>query len=254
MLSHLGSNSPITTLYEPLPSYLQRQGFDVNWITNNWGEPKINVKSYVTTEQIKSNCKTDCKNLDYDEAMLYSIKTTIQQSLNKPTLFVLHQSGSHGPSYYKKYPQSFEKFTPSCKSVELKNCTKQELTNSYDNTIVYTDYFLHQLVGILQSFKNIPSVVIYVSDHGESLGEYNIYLHGTPYSIAPSFQKDIPFIIWVSEAFKKQNPSKYKSIIINTKSVDNNISHDNVFHTVVGAFNADGGGYNRQFDLFNNYE
>ena len=119
-------------------------------------------------------------------------------------LIVLHTSTSHGPSYYKKYPVQFEHFTPVCKSVELSNCSKVELINAYDNSIVYTDYILSKVIEDLKDLSEYKSTMIFVSDHGESLGEKNLYMHGLPMSIAPKEQYEIPFIVWTSENSNKQ--------------------------------------------------
>jgi lipid A ethanolaminephosphotransferase len=150
-------------------------------------------------------------------------------SKKQKILVVLHTKGSHGPSYNTQYPPKFEKYTPVCKSVELSKCSNEELINAYDNTIFYTDYFINKTINILKNLKNIPSMLIYASDHGESLGEYGLYLHGTPYSIAPDYQTKIPFMIWLSAEFKNQ---KNISSMVQKKSH----SHENIFHTIIGAY------------------
>jgi len=160
--------------------------------------------------------------------LLTNLEKEILKLKKNKTFVVLHTNGSHGPTYYKKYPKAFEVFTPACKTVNLQACTQQELINAYDNTILYTDYFLHQTITILKKFSDRPTMLIYASDHGESLGEYGLYLHGTPYSIAPDFQKDIPFLIWESDSFQKKNGGK-----IDTGS---SYRQNNIFHTVMGAF------------------
>lgn len=193
ILSHIETNSAFATQYEPLPSYLQRHGVDVIWRTKNWGEPRIEVQSYEKSSDLEQNCKgEDC---EYDGVLLTGLKVRISSSKQKNVFVVLHQSGSHGPSYFDKYPKSFEVFKPVCKSVELRKCSDEELINAYDNTILYTDYFVNEAIDTLKSLENTSSVLMYLSDHGESLGEYGVYLHGTPYSIAPVEQKDIPFLV-----------------------------------------------------------
>ena len=135
-------------------------------------------------------------------------------------MVVLHTSTSHGPTYYKKYPPEFNKFTPVCKSVELANCTQKELINAYDNTIVYTDYILANLIGDLKELKEYNSSMIYISDHGESLGENNLYMHGIPASMAPKEQLDIPFIVWSSD-----NSRQFKQ--------NGLLSQHHIFHSVL---------------------
>lgn len=124
------------------------------------------------------------------------------------------------PTYSKKYPSRFEAFKPVCNSVELGNCSKEELINAYDNTIVYTDYILHSIIEDLKQLNGYNSAMMYVSDHGESLGEKNLYMHGVPISIAPKEQYEIPFIVWTSDGSKQLKPN-------------NTLSQNNVFHSVL---------------------
>ena len=227
--------------FEPLPSYLHRLGAYVIWRTKNWGEPKVVVDKYQNAKELKDFCKgVGC---NYDEVLLSNLKEEIISAPKNKIFIVLHTSGSHGPTYYKKYYKKFEYFKPVCKSVNLKDCTKEELFNAYDNTIVYTDYFLDRLIGILKSI-NIPSAMIYISDHGESLGEYGLYLHGTPYNIAPKFQKEIPFLIWESNSFLKERG--FKDVYV--KSL-NRYDQSYIFHTILGLFNVDSKIYDKSRDL-----
>jgi len=236
MLSYTGSDSDD---YEPLPNYLQREGVDVLWRTNNWGAPTLHVGKVEKAGELRSQCiGEDC---DHDGVLLTNLEKEISRSKKNKTFVVLHTNGSHGPTYYKKYPKAFEVFTPACKTVNLQACTHQELINAYDNTILYTDYFLHQTITILKKFNDRPTMLIYASDHGESLGEYGLYLHGTPYSIAPDFQKDIPFLIWESDSFKKKNSGK-----IDTAS---SYGQDNIFHTVMGAFDMNSSIYDNEQNI-----
>lgn len=230
MLSYKGS---INDSYEPLPSYLQRQGLEVFWRSNNWGEDKINVSKYLKSSDLIKDCKSLYCN--FDEVLLSNLKKDILNSKKDKIFVVLHTEGSHGPKYYKKYPKDFEVFKPVCKSVKLKECTKKELINAYDNTILYTDYFLNKTINTLKSI-NIKSQMIYVSDHGESLGEFGLYLHGAPNIIAPDFQRNIPLIVWNSDnKINKDNKNEY--------------SHNNIFHTVLGSFGMNSKIYNNNLDL-----
>ncbi len=108
---------------------------------------------------------------------------------------MLHQKGSHGPSYYKRSPKNFKKYTPECTQDNVQDCERQSIINAYDNTILYTDHFLAKLIARLKK-ENYPTAMLYVSDHGESLGENNMYLHGMPYSLAPKQQTQVPMIFW----------------------------------------------------------
>ena len=245
MLSHLGSNTPSRTLYELLPAYLQRHNINVLWRTSNWGEPPMKLNKYEKAGDISAACHKDCDNFQYDEVLLYKLEDSLKNHLQDNNFIVLHSSGSHGPSYYTKYPAQFEHFKPACETVDLQKCTHDELVNAYDNTIVYTDYFLHKVIALLQALKKTSSVMIYISDHGESLGEYNIYLHGTPYTIAPDVQKQIPFIIWMSDVFKEQHGLTNQDL-----AKDSPHSQDNIFSSVMGAFGMRSEFYNKNLDLF----
>lgn len=238
MLSSRGADSDD---YEPLPSYLHRHGVDVIWRTNNWGEPRIDVDTYQRDSDLRERCEG--RGCAYDEVLLTNLKERITTSERKKIFVVLHTSGSHGPTYYKKYPKAFEHFTPVCRSVDLKSCTRNSLLNSYDNTILYTDYFLSRTIALLKSLKDTPSMMLYISDHGESLGEHGLYLHGTPFALAPDEQKMIPFIVWRSPTFERRTGASS----VKTRST---YGFKNVFHTVIGAFDMQSSIYDKELDLF----
>jgi lipid A ethanolaminephosphotransferase len=243
MLSHIDTGWSLASSYEPLPSYLQRNGVDVIWRTNNWGEPPLKIQTYQRAEDIPGACQGDaCR---YDEVLLQGLEQRIRSSAKTRIFVVLHQHGSHGPSYYTEYPKQFEVFTPVCRSVELHQCTKAELVNAYDNTILYTDDFLHRTIELLRTFSPTATMLMYVSDHGESLGEYGLYLHGAPNSIAPDVQRDIPMLVWMSADFKR-----HKGVSMPQLNRDSRHSHANVFHSVMGAFDMRSEIYNRRLDLF----
>ncbi len=222
-------------LYEILPNYLFRNNVEVIWRTTNWGEPPVHIKNYQKTENLKPLCKTgDC---DYDEVLLSGLKEQILASDKEKVLVVLHTSTSHGPTYSKKYPARFEIFKPVCNSVELSNCSQAELINAYDNTIVYTDYLLHKVIENLKQLNDYESTMLFVSDHGESLGEKNLYMHGLPMSIAPKEQYEIPFIVWVSEGSKTLKSNK-------------NVSQNHVFHSVLNFLGIESPIYDENMNIF----
>jgi lipid A ethanolaminephosphotransferase len=229
------SYSDSSDLYEILPNYLNRNNVDVNWRTNNWGEPPIHIKNYQNREALAPKCKGD--GCDYDELLLYGLKEQIQASKKNKILIVLHTSTSHGPTYSKKYPPRFETFKPVCNSVELGNCSHTELINAYDNTIVYTDYILSKVIENLKQLTNYHSAMIFVSDHGESLGEKNLYMHGLPLSIAPKEQYEIPFIVWTSDGSKQLKPNK-------------SVSQYHVFHSVLNFLSIQSPIYDEKFNIF----
>ena len=183
--------------YEILPNYLHRMGVDVTWRTSNWGESPLHIDQVEHRSDLQRRYGEDCP---YDELLTRGLDSLIARSPSDKVLVVLHTSTSHGPSYYSKYPERFETFTPVCRSVEMGECSHEELIHAYDNTIVYTDYLVHEVIRQLEGLEGWTSTVFFVSDHGESLGEGNLYMHGVPRSIAPREQYEIPFIVWVSDA------------------------------------------------------
>ncbi len=244
MLSHDNTGALFGEQYEPLPSYLQRFGVDVIWRTRNWGEPPLKVQTYERDSAIKERClgATGCEG---DEVLLSGLTERIRASTSDRVFVVLHQKGSHGPDYYNKYPPALERFKPVCKSVELNQCTEQELVNAYDNSIVYTDYLLNRVIGMLRGFSDRPTLLLYISDHGESLGEHGLYLHGTPYTIAPEVQKEVPFIVWMSPEFMRHKGVSGAQLQAQTAH-----SQDDVFHSVISAFDMRSEVYNAKLDIF----
>lgn len=220
-------------LYEILPNYLYRNGVDVTWRTNNWGEPPVHIQKYYKSDALKERYPEADEN--YDGILLAGLREEILECDNKKMLIVLHTSTSHGPTYYKKYPPEFETFTPVCTTVEMSTADHDELMNAYDNTIIYTDYLLHSIIEILRSIPEARSCMIYVSDHGESLGENNLYMHGVPMKMAPKEQIEIPFIVWSSSGE-----------IDAEKTVD----QYNIFHSVLSFLGIDSPVYDSSLDIF----
>jgi lipid A ethanolaminephosphotransferase len=222
-------------LYEILPNYLFRNGVDVIWKTTNWGEPKVTIDNFQNKGILRKNC--DGKNCDFDGILLKGLKDEILASKKNKILIVLHTSTSHGPTYYKKYPKEFERFTPVCKSVELADCTQQELVNAYDNTILYTDYLVASLIEDLKELTAYNTSMMYISDHGESLGEKGLYMHGIPSSLAPKEQLEIPFIAWTSEG---------------SKTIKENQEHSqhNIFHSVLDFLAVDSPIYDEAMSIY----
>ena len=165
------------------------------------------------------------------------------------SVVVLHMMGSHGPAYYKRYPAEFERFQPACKESQFSRCERSQIVNGYDNTIVYTDYVLSQVIELLRlnDSRGLPSAMLYVSDHGELLGENNIYLHGLPYAFAPDVQKHVPMLLWVS-------PRMQADFQIDTACLERRrqepVSHDNFFHSVLGLLDVETKEYARSLDIF----
>ena len=211
---------------------LQKLGVNVVWLDNN-----------------TSACQGVCKNLEnvklfkepYDEVLLEAILEPLKE-LKEQNLIVLHLQGSHGPTYFQRYPDSFKRFTPTCDTNELQKCTQEELTNTYDNTLLYTDFILHSLIEILKTLREEYEVsLIYVSDHGESLGENGIYLHGMPYFMAPKEQTHVPFIFFSENAELMEMAQNRKDLPL---------SHDIIFSTLLGYFGVQSAVYKAKDDLF----
>ncbi|PSM52124.1 phosphoethanolamine transferase [Campylobacter blaseri] len=181
-----------------------------------------------------------------DEGMLIGLEKFIEKNKGEDILIVLHQMGNHGPAYYKRYPKEFEKFTPVCKTNQFEKCTSEEISNAYDNAILYTDYFLSKVINFLKPYsKTHETAMFYMSDHGESLGENGIYLHGLPYFMAPKEQKHIPALMWFGEGEIREDIDieKIPSLL------DKKFTHDNLFHTLLGIFEAQTKIYNPNMDI-----
>ena len=172
------------------------------------------------------------------------------KSASKPAptqMLVLHMLGNHGPSYFRRYPPAFARFQPACVSDDLQHCSQQEIVNAYDNALLYTDHVLASLVAKLQAAAGeVDSVVLYVSDHGESLGEHRLYLHGLPWAIAPETQKRVPMTMWFS-------PGAPRALGLDLPCVARRaaapVAHDHVFHTVLGLLDVNTALHEAPLDL-----
>ena len=191
-----------TTKYnENVLDTLSKQGVNVVWRDNN--SSSKGVADRVTFEDYKTadtnpNCDVECRDIGMLDGFDKLVKSgSSPKETPKDTLILLHQMGNHGPAYYQRYPKKFETYKPVCMTNELSKCDAQSVINGYDNAILYTDYFLNNVIDTLKTYEQDYDVVmVYMSDHGESLGENNIYLHGLPYKFAPDTQKHVPAVIW----------------------------------------------------------
>ena len=206
---------------------------------------RVDFEDYRTS---KTNTKCDdveCR----DEGMLVGLEDYIKKNKGKDIFIILHQMGNHGPAYYKRYPKEFEKFTPVCKSNQLEECTKEEVSNAYDNAILYTDYFLSKVINFLKPYSaDYETAMIYMSDHGESLGENGIYLHGLPYFMAPVEQKHIGSLMWFGGEDIKEDVDVEKLNSYKNQS----FSQDNLFHTLLGLFEVETDVYKKEMDILYN--
>jgi lipid A ethanolaminephosphotransferase len=161
---------------------------------------------------------------------------------------VLHQKGSHGPSYYLRYPKQFEGFRPVCRTNQLENCTPEQIVNAYDNSIVYTDHMLARTITLLKAQSaRFDTALLYVSDHGESLGEDGgVYLHGLPWAIAPAEQKQVPMLLWLSDGFRSRFGIDRNCLEARRHDA---WSHDNLFHSVLGLLDVATTAYRPDLDI-----
>lgn len=183
----------------------------------------------------------------YDEALLQNIDAYLDND-DRDLLLVLHTLGSHGPAYSRRYPPGFAVFQPYCDEASPQECSDEEVSNAYDNTIVYTDFILSQLIKRLNGRRaDFDSFLFYASDHGESLGENGVYLHGLPRAIAPVAQTDVPFIVWMSQGFRASHN-------IDTRAGANfrrqELTHDNISHSLLGFFDVSAESYRADEDAF----
>ena len=222
---------------------LRHAGVTVLWRDNNSNSK--GVADRVPIEDFRSSatnpvCDTECR----DVGMLSGLREYIDQQQQGDILIVLHQMGSHGPAYFKRYPSEFHVFVPTCDTNELDSCSASEIGNAYDNTILYTDYFLGQVIELLRSYDDrFETVMLYASDHGESLGESGVYLHGLPYWLAPDAQTRVPVILWFGHNYDDVDVAAMRQLR------DEPLSHDNLFHTLLGLFEIDSGVYDGSLDL-----
>ncbi len=224
---------------------LQRAGVNVLWLDNN--SDSKGVAKRVPYQSYKSSpMNPDCDNECRDVGMLKNLQSYIDQHPNGDIFIVLHQMGNHGPAYYKRYPADFERFTPTCQTNELAECERATIDNAYDNAILYTDHFLAEVIGVLKKNNDqFEAAMLYVSDHGESLGENNLYLHGLPNMLAPDEQKHVPMIFWFSDSFLHDGIS----VDLLQPRLDEHFSHDNLFHTLLGLFEVETGVYDQNKDM-----
>lgn len=238
----------IATSQQNVVDLIHLAGADVLWISNNNGSCK-GVCTRVKSIQI-SNDKADplCDGeYCFDEVLLRPLQEKLNNLSHQNTLIVLHMIGSHGPTYYKRYPEEKRVFKPDCRRSDIQNCTEEELINTYDNTIAYTDLVLSKAIKMLNTSSqknNIESSLLYISDHGESLGESGVYLHGLPYAFAPKEQTHVPMIFWTDPSQTDFNLNCL------SKSAHAKISHDNVFDSLLSIMSVKTSAYKANNDPF----
>lgn len=227
---------------ENLLDVLTHAGVNVLWRDNN--SDSKGVASAVPFEDFREStnntvCDIECR----DIGMLSGLDDFIELQENGDIVIVLHQMGNHGPAYFKRFTQEFAQFQPYCQTARLETCSDEEISNAYDNALLYTDYFLHEVITFLKKYDNqFETAMFYMSDHGESLGENGLYLHGMPWLFAPDNQKHVASMLWLGKGFKIDR-SNLKS------QKDKPTSQDNYFHSVLGLLEIDTQLYQKEKDL-----
>jgi len=226
---------------------LTHAGIDTLWKDNDGGDKSVakNIKKItIDASQYADVCNgSTC----YDEAMLKSFDDEIA-NMKENKLIAMHMIGSHGPTYWLRYPQQKELFTPSCNQSDIENCSDEKIVNVYDNTIAYTDYVIAETIKKLQRYSADYNVALmYISDHGESLGEKGLYLHGTPYSFAPEEQTQVPFFMWLPQQYADAKGINKRCLMEKAKT--ETFSHDNLFHTLLGFYGVESNVINPRLDI-----
>ena len=220
-------------LYEILPNYLQRAGADVSWRTSNWGEPPVHTAKYWHKKELKERFPEADER--YDGILLEGLREDILESEVDKVFVVIHTYTNHGPAYNANYPPEFEVFTPVSETVEMSRVSPEELFNAYDNSIVYADWLMHRAIEVVRSIPDRRGCVLFVSDHGESLGENNLYMHGVPMAMAPREQIEIPFVVWAPDMPVKALPL---------------VGQHHVFHSVLRFFGIESPVFDEEMCIF----
>lgn len=248
-MDHAGYDGEVARHSESLMDVLDHAGVDVLWKENDEGCKGVCDRVRHINIEPKDFPEDCVLGTCFDEVMLRGLDEEVTSGAPRDRLIAFHIMGSHGPTYYKRYPDAHRAFVPDCPRSDIENCSAQELINTYDNTIRYTDYVVAQLTERLQSYQDDYNVVLlYVSDHGESLGEAGLYLHGAPYMLAPAEQTKVPMMVWMSEGYADAN--RIEAACLATQARTGSFSHDNLFSTVLGAMHVSTGLYRAGTDVF----
>lgn len=217
---------------------LSRAGVEVIWLENDGGDKHV-AKGVTSFGFSYQQGWSDCHRLNcFDEVFIAKLEQLLANSQPTNKLFALHLIGSHGPTYYQRYPAEHALFQPACERSDIENCTDEEIVNVYDNTLAYTDYVLAQVIDLLERYGDSYNVALmYLSDHGESLGENGLYLHGTPYAIAPEEQTQVPWLIWLPQQYAQAKGINRDCLVQQAQSGD--FSHDNLFHSLLGFYGVE---------------
>jgi lipid A ethanolaminephosphotransferase len=231
---------------QSLLQVLARAGVGVRWIDNQSGCKGVCDGLPNTSVQAMAPPGLCEGGRCLDAGLLHQLPENLQAAQG-PQLLVLHQLGNHGPSYFRRVPPEFNRFKPFCQSDDLHKCSREEIVNAYDNALLYTDHVLATLIRQLQGLSgSVDSAVLYVSDHGESLGENNLYLHGIPYAIAPDTQTRVPMLMWLSDGFTAGLGLDTACL---ARRAMQPAAHDHLFHTVLSLLDVQTSVHEAAWDL-----
>ncbi len=257
MLSPLGKAAfeKRSAEHENLLDLLQAAGLAVLWLENQSGCKDVcsRVPTQTTADLPADVAARLCKAGEcVDDALLVGLDQRIarlpEERRRNGIVLVMHQMGSHGPAYYRRSPQALKRFLPECTNTTLGECDPQQLINAYDNTIVTTDRFLADTIAWLKGRSgDYAPALVYMSDHGESLGELGIFLHGLPYAFAPEAQTRIPFIAWFGADLAARRGLDTACV---GRLLDTPYSHDNLYHSTIGLLDVTTPTYRRELDAF----
>ena len=226
---------------------LQRAGVATLWRDNQSGCK--GVCSGLPQEDLRArgDAGTCTERRCFDEVLLQGLPGVVAKHRGDQVI-VLHMLGNHGPNYFERYPPAFRRYTPVCETSDLGRCSREQIVNAYDNALLYTD---HVLAGAIDQLKTVPgydTAMLYVSDHGESLGEKGLYLHGMPRALAPREQLDVPMVAWFSEGW--QRATRLDQGCARQHAGSGQFTHDNLVHTVLGLTDVKTALYRPDHDIF----
>jgi len=234
---------------EGLLNVLARTGLRVLWLDNQSGCKGVCDGKGIEFQSVKHLQVPDLCTLEgcLDGILVHDLAATVSSG-DRSQVIVMHQLGNHGPAYYSRYPQRFRRYLPTCDTAELRHCTREEIVNAYDNALAYTDHVVAETIEFLKARSDrYDTVLLYVSDHGESLGEHGLYLHGMPYAIAPREQTHVPMVVWLSPEFERSAGLDDDCL---HGVAANPASHDNLFHSVLGLLDVQTSAYRAEQDVF----
>jgi lipid A ethanolaminephosphotransferase len=227
---------------------LEKAGFKVAWFDNNTScngvcRDRKEIRADQDTSTALCAANTPCM----DGAIFNKVWDQIEE-IQQDTVVVIHMLGSHGPGYHLRYPKEYEKFTPVCRETDFSLCGINEIVNAYDNSILYSDYLLAETIENLERRNDsLDSALLFISDHGESLGEKGLFLHAIPYSVAPREQLEVPMVFWMSDGFGDHMNLMPECI---RHASHKSLSHDHLFHSILGLVDIELPAKRAELDVF----